>query len=64
MTLCDVAIEYLRENEKVRETVFVCSYGVHVESFQLKKVMVENHVTLVCSTYHNKYPEGSNTALA
>ena len=30
-TLCD-----LRKNEKVRETVFVCSYGGRVESFQQK----------------------------
>ena len=33
------AIEYLRENEKVRETVFACSYGAQVESFkQIKKL--------------------------
>ena len=29
--------EYLRENEKVRETVFACSYGAQVESFKQKK---------------------------
>ena len=28
--------EYLRENEKVRETVFACSYGAQVESFKQK----------------------------
>ena len=39
------AIEYLRENEKVRETVFACSYGAQVESFKQKK-MVKNLVTL------------------
>ena len=30
------AIEYLRGNEKVRETVFFCSYGAQVESFKQK----------------------------
>ena len=29
--------EYLRENEKVCETVFACSYGAQVESFKQKK---------------------------
>ena len=29
--------KYLRENEKVRETFFVCSYGAQVESFKQKK---------------------------
>ena len=28
--------EYLRENKKVRETVFACSYGAQVESFKQK----------------------------
>ena len=31
------AIEYLHEREKVRETVFACSYWVHVESFKQKQ---------------------------
>ena len=39
------AIEYFRENEKVCETVFVCSYGAQVESFKAKK-MVKILVTL------------------
>ena len=29
-------IEYLRENEKFRETVFACSYWAQVESFMPK----------------------------
>ena len=29
-------MEYLRENEKVRETVFACSYGAQVEYFKQK----------------------------
>ena len=31
------SIEYLRENENFRDTVFVCSYGAQVESFKPKK---------------------------
>ena len=30
------AIEYLREKERVRETVFACSYGAQVESYKQK----------------------------
>ena len=30
------AIEYLHENEKIRETVFVCSYVAQEESFMQK----------------------------
>ena len=37
-------IEYLCENEKVRETIFACSFVVQVES--LRKKMVQNLVTL------------------
>ena len=40
------AIEYLRENETFRETVFACSYGAQVESIRKEKKMVENLVTL------------------
>ena len=32
----DFIIKYLRENEKVRETIFACSYGAQVESFKQK----------------------------
>ena len=39
------AIEYLHEREKVRETVFACSYWVHVESFKQKQYG-QNFVTL------------------
>ena len=28
------AIGYLHENEKVRDTVFACSYGAQIESFK------------------------------
>ena len=38
------AIEYLRENETVCETIFACSYRAQVESFKQK--MFENLVTL------------------
>ena len=38
----NIAIEYLRENEKVCETVFACSYGAQIESFKQEKRMVEN----------------------
>ena len=31
------AIEYLRENEKVRKTVFSCSYGAQIECFKQNK---------------------------
>ena len=31
------AIEYLHENEKVRKTVFPCSYRTQVESLKLNK---------------------------
>ena len=31
-----------RENEKVCETVFACSYGAQIESFKQEKRMVEN----------------------
>ena len=31
-----IVIVYLCENEKVWKTVFVCSYGVQVESFKQK----------------------------
>ena len=41
----NVAIDYLRENEKFRETVFACSYGAQVEYFKPKK-LVENLLTL------------------
>ena len=44
MRFSNFAIEYLRENEKVRETVFVCSYGAQVESLKQKKV--KNVMTL------------------
>ena len=37
------AIEYVRENEKVRDNVLVCLYGAKVKSFKQK--MVENLVT-------------------
>ena len=30
-------IEYLRGNEKVRGTIFVCSYGAQVESLKQNK---------------------------
>ena len=30
------AIKYLSKNEKVRETVFACSYGAQIESFKQK----------------------------
>ena len=33
------AIEYIHENEKVRETVFVCSYMAQVESLKGKKLV-------------------------
>ena len=33
----NLVIEYLCENEKVRETVFVCSYGAQIESFKQKR---------------------------
>ena len=39
------AIEYLRENEKVRKTVFACSCGAPVKSFKHKN-NVRNLVTL------------------
>ena len=32
----NLLIEYLRENEKVRKTVFTCSYGAQVESVKQK----------------------------
>ena len=38
----NIAIEYIRENKKVRETVFACSYGAQVGSFKQEKRMVEN----------------------
>ena len=31
-----ISKEYLRENKKFRETVFVCSHGAQVESFKQK----------------------------
>ena len=37
------AIEYLREDKQVRETVFVCSYGAQVKSYKQK--IVKNFVT-------------------
>ena len=39
------AIKYLRENEKVCEIVFACSYGAQVEYIEHNK-MVKNLVTL------------------
>ena len=39
------AIEYLRENEKVRETVYVCSFGAQNKSLKQKK-STKNLVTL------------------
>ena len=42
--LCDRIPTYLRENEKVCETVFACSYGTQIES--LSKKIVENIVTI------------------
>ena len=44
MRFSNFAIEYLRENEKVRETVFVYSYRAQVESLKQKKV--KNVMTL------------------
>ena len=35
--LSNFAIEYLRENEKVCEIIFACSYEAKVESFKPKK---------------------------
>ena len=32
--ISNFAINYLRKNEKVRETVFACSYGAQVQSFK------------------------------
>ena len=32
--------EDLRENEKVRETVFVCSYEAQIESFKQKNLVI------------------------
>ena len=40
------AIEYLRENEKVRETVFACSFHMGPRSNLLSQKMVKNLVTL------------------
>ena len=37
MRFLNIVIEYLRENEKVCETVFACSYGTQVESVKEKK---------------------------
>ena len=34
--LSNFALAYLRENEKVRDTVVACSYGAQVESFKQK----------------------------
>ena len=42
--ISNFAIEYLREKEKSRETVFACSYGAKFESFKQK--MVKNLMTL------------------
>ena len=36
-TLTHIFREYLRENEKVSETVFACSYGAQVESLKKEK---------------------------
>ena len=38
-------MEYLRKNEKIRQTVFVCSYGAQVKLFNQQK-LVENPVAL------------------
>ena len=37
MRISDLILEYLRENEKVRETVLACSYGAHLKSFEQNK---------------------------
>ena len=37
--------EYLRENEKFRQTVFACSLGAEVELFDTQQ-MLENFVTV------------------
>ena len=44
MQFLNFANEYLRENEKFRETVFACLYGAQVEFFEEKSV--DNLVTL------------------
>ena len=38
------AIEYLCENEKVRETIFVCSYKAQAESVQHKNAKKWNEM--------------------
>ena len=38
MWFSNFAIEYLCENETVRETVYACSYGAQVESVQQTKI--------------------------
>ena len=38
--------EYLRENEKFRETVFACSYGAHVEFFLSRKMCRKSRFTV------------------
>ena len=38
--------KYLRENKKIFETIFACSYGALVEFFDQKNKSVENLVTL------------------
>ena len=37
MRFSTFAIEYLRENEYVRKTIFACFYGAQVEYFKQKK---------------------------
>ena len=44
------AIKYLRENEKVRETVFACSYGAQVESFKQIKFIKSRDTVIIKKT--------------
>ena len=49
------AIEYLRENEKVHETFFACSYGVQVKSFKKKGRKSRDMVPLNSCTMYCLY---------
>ena len=49
--LCDRISSRKRKRQKVRKTVFACSYGAQAESVKQSKKMVENLVTLSFCKY-------------
>ena len=56
-----ISLEYLRKNEKVRETLFACSYGDKVERLQQQEKMSQISWHCPLNLKHNLFCVCTNT---